>query len=132
LVRSDDGAPSHQSVSLTKSASQTRVALQILFIVAAVALSLWLLQRLATVVVLLVLSTLVAYVIAPLVHIVRRPIRIGGRRRVLPRGLAIALIYLLIAGAIWLAGALVLPKVTEQVEDVIAGAPAYTQSILAW
>ena len=58
------------------------VALQILFVVAAVAAGLWLLHRLATVVLLLVLSTLFAYVIAPLVHIVPRPIRIGGRRRV--------------------------------------------------
>jgi predicted PurR-regulated permease PerM len=132
LVSPDDGVPSDERISLAKSTSQTRVALQILVIVAAVAGSLWLLHRLATVVVLLVLSTLFAYVIAPLVLIVRRPVRIGSRRRVLPRGLAIALIYLLIAGAIWAAGALVLPKVTEQVEDVIAGAPAYTQSILAW
>jgi predicted PurR-regulated permease PerM len=132
LVKSGDNAPSHETVSLTRSTSQTRVVLQILFVVAAVAGMLWLLQRLSTVVVLLVLSTLFAYLIAPLVLIVRRPIRIGSRRRVLPRGLAIALVYLLIAGAIWAAAALVLPKVTEQVEDVIAGAPAYTQSILAW
>ena len=127
-----DGVPSDEGVLPTKPTSQTRVALQVLFVVAAVAGGLWLVQRLATVVVLLVLSTLLAYVVAPLVHIVQRPIRIGGRRRVLPRGLAVALIYLLIAGALWAAAALVLPKVTEQVEDVIAGAPAYTQSTLAW
>jgi predicted PurR-regulated permease PerM len=33
---------------------------------------------------------------------------------------------------VWAGGALLLPSATEQAEDIIAGAPAYTQSIVAW
>ena len=117
---------------MTRRPSQIRVALQVLFVIAAVAGGLWLLYRLASVVLVLALSTLFAYVIAPLVHVVTRPIRIAGRPRGLARGPAIALVYLLIAGGVWVGGVLLLPSATEQVEDVIARAPAYTQSILAW
>jgi predicted PurR-regulated permease PerM len=132
LVNADEPVPAAESSATPGVPSQTRVALQVLFVIAVVAAGLWMLSRLASVVLVLVLSTLFAYVIAPLVHLVRRPIRIAGRRRCLPRGLAIALVYLLIVGAVWAGGALLLPSATEQAEDIIAGAPAYTQSIVAW
>lgn len=90
------------------------------------------LYRLGSVLLVLLLSTLFAYVIAPLVRLVCRPIRIAGRPRAVPRGLAIALVYGLIAAAVWAGGVLVLPSVSEQVEDVAASAPAYTQSIVTW
>jgi predicted PurR-regulated permease PerM len=119
-------------VPVADELSLVRVALQVLFIVAAVAAGLWLLFKLAAILLVLVLATLFAYVIAPLVHIVTRPIRIGGWRGALPRGLAIALVYLLIGGAVWAGAVVVLPRVTDQIEDIVAGAPAYTQSIVVW
>ncbi len=94
------------------------------------AAGLWVLYRLAYVLLVLVLSTLFAYVIAPLVRVVCRPIGIAGRERALPRGFAIALVYGLIAAGVWAGGVLVLPSVSEQVEDVVASAPGYTQSIV--
>jgi predicted PurR-regulated permease PerM len=97
-----------------------------------VAGGLWLLYRLGSVLLVLLLSTVFAYVIAPLVRLVCRPIQIAGRPRAVPRGLAIALVYTLIAAAVWAGGVLVLPSVSEQVEDVAASAPAYTQSIVTW
>jgi len=88
---------------------------KILFIVAAVAGSLWLLQRLATVVVLLVLSTLLAYVIAPSYTSSGARFGSAARRRVCPRGLPSphlpADCRRPLGGA-----ALVLPKMTEQVK----------------
>jgi len=131
-VTSGEGMPDPRDRLMTGLPSQTRVALQVLLVVAAVAAGLWLLNRLASILLVLVLATLFAYVIAPLVHIVTLPVRIAGRRRSLPRGLAIALVYLLIAAAVWTGGALLLPSATDQFEDIIAGAPAYTQSILVW
>jgi predicted PurR-regulated permease PerM len=106
--------------------------IQILFSVLAVAAGLWVLYRLEYVLLVLLLSTLFAYVIAPLVRVVARPIRVAGRPRALPRGLAIAVVYGLIATGAWAGGVLVLPSVSEQVEEVVTGAPGYTQSIVTW
>jgi predicted PurR-regulated permease PerM len=131
-VNPEEPVPARERPAAAEVPSQTRVALQVLLVIAAFAGGLWLLQRLASVVLVLVLSTLFAYVIAPLVHLLTRPIRIAGRRRGLPRGPAIALVYLLIAAGLWAGGALLLPSATAQAEDIIAGAPAYTQSIVAW
>ena len=115
-----------------RDVSQTRVVLQILLIIAGIALGFWALHRLSSVVLALMLAALFAYVIAPLVDLARRPIRIAGRRRRLSRGPAIALVYLLMAGSVSGAAALLLPSATEQVNEVIARAPAYAQSIVAW
>lgn len=115
-----------------REVSQTRIVLQIFLVVAGIALGLWVLHRLSAVVLVLILAALFAYVIAPLVELARRPIRLAGRRRRLSRGAAIALVYLLMAGSVSGAAALLLPSATEQVNDVIVRAPAYAQSILAW
>jgi predicted PurR-regulated permease PerM len=113
-------------------ASQTRVVLQILLIVAGTALGLWALHKLSSIVLVLILAAVFAYVIEPLVELARRPIRLPGRRRRLSRGAAIALVYVLMAGSVSGAAALLLPSATEQVNEVIARAPAYAQSILTW
>src|SRR5580765_366708 len=112
--------------------SQTRVVLQILLIVAGIVLGLWALHRLSSVVLVLILAALFAYVIAPLVELARRPIRLAGRRRRLSPGAAIGLVYVLMAGSVSGAAALLLPSATDQVNEVIVRAPAYAQSILTW
>ena len=135
----DPGAPggqrrctdsAHRSVGA--ASPQIRVTLQILLIVGGVAFGLWLLHELAAVFFVLILAALFVYVIAPLVRLAEFHVRIGGRRRRLPRGLAIAVVYLCIAGSVAAAAALLMPSATEQVADMIASAPAYTQSILTW
>ena len=115
-----------------REVSQTRIVLQVFLVVAGIALGLWVLHRLSAVVLVLILAALFAYVIAPLVELARRPIPLAGRRRRLSRGAAIALVYLLMAGSVSGAAALLLPSATEQVNDVIVRAPAYAQSIVAW
>jgi predicted PurR-regulated permease PerM len=116
----------------TAAPSQTRVVLQLLLIIVGVAFGLWALHRLASVVLVLILAALFAYVIAPLVHLAERPIRIAGRPRHLSRGAAVAVVYLLLAGSVSAAAALLLPSATAQADEIIARAPAYTQSILTW
>ncbi len=115
-----------------RGVSQTRVVLQILLIIAGIALGLWELHRLSSIVLVLILAASFAYVIAPLVELAQRPIRLAGRRRRLSRGAAIALVYVLMAGSVSGAVALLLPSATEQVNEVIVRAPAYAQSILTW
>lgn len=115
--------------------SQAHVALQalvILLVIVGMVFGLWVLYRLASLVLVLVLAALLAYVIAPLVNLARRPIPLAGRSRRLPRGMAIALVYLILAGGVSGAAALVLPTVTQQVNDVVSRAPMYAQSIVTW
>lgn len=105
---------------------------RLLVILAGAALGVWLLYELAAVVLVVIFAALFAYVVAPLVPLAERLIRVTSRRRRLPRGIAIVLIYLLIVGILSIGGALLLPSATEQVDDMIARAPAYAQSIVAW
>src|SRR4051794_15865626 len=69
--------------------SQTRIVFQIILVIVGVALGLWALYRLASLVLVLILAALFAYVIAPLVQLAERPIRLAGRSRRLPRPAAI-------------------------------------------
>jgi predicted PurR-regulated permease PerM len=116
----------------TAPPSLTRVVLQVLLIIVGVAFALWALHRLESVVLVLILAALFAYLIAPLVHLAERPIGIAGRRRRLPRGPAITLVYVLIAASVAAGAALLLPSATAQVDDMISKAPAYAQSMVAW
>jgi predicted PurR-regulated permease PerM len=113
-------------------AFQTRAVVHVLVIIAGVALGGWALYQLAAVVLVLIFAGLFAYVMAPLVTLAQHPVRIASRRRRLPRGAAIVLVYALTAGSMSIGGALLLPSATGQVEDVIESAPAYAQSIIAW
>ncbi len=111
---------------------QTRVVLEILLIIVAVAFGLWLLYRLTDLILLLVLAALFAYVISPLVQLAERPFRVAGRPRRLSRGAAIGVVYILMAGSVAVLAALLLPAATRQVADVISRAPVYTQSFVTW
>src|SRR5258706_15520097 len=73
---------------------QTRAVLRIILLLLAVAAFLWIIYKLTTVLLLLVLSIFFAYLVAPLVDLVERPAYIRGRNRQMPRGLAIGVVYL--------------------------------------
>ena len=131
IPRDRSGAP-RLAGAQARGVSQTRVVLQTLLIIAGIGLGFWALHRLSSIVLVLILAASFAYVIAPLVELARRPIRLAGQRRRLSRGAAIALVYVLMAGSVTGAVALLLPSATEQMNEVIIRAPAYAQSILAW
>jgi len=117
---------------MTAPASQTRVALQVLAIVGGVAAGLWVLHRLASVVLVLILAGLFAYVVAPLVQLAGRPFPFAGGSRRLSRAAAIALVYVLIASVAGGGAALLLPSASDQINDMVARAPAYGASIVRW
>ena len=120
------------SEPLAAPSSLTRELLLVLLVVAGVAAALWTLHRLAFVVLLLVLSGAFAYLIAPLVDIVGRPVHIGRRSRRLPRAAAISIVYLLLAGTVSTGAAILLPRATAQIHDALARAPGHAQSIVTW
>jgi predicted PurR-regulated permease PerM len=85
----------------------------------------WILVKITGVILLLVLSIFFAYLVAPLVEFVSRPINISGRKLAIPRALAIALSYLIIVLVI-VAGVYVLvPRLGNQFPEFAQEARAY-------
>ena len=108
---------------------QTRAVLRIVMLLLAVAGLLWVIYRLTTVLLLVVLSIFFAYLVAPLVDLVQRPIRIGGRERVIPRGLAIAIVYVVLFFGVGFAIYLLIPQLAAQFPEFKQQAAAYYKNI---
>jgi predicted PurR-regulated permease PerM len=108
---------------------QTRAVLRILILLLFVAGLLWVIYRLTPLILLLVLSIFFAYLIAPLVDLVQRPLRLGGRERVIPRGLAIAIVYVVLFVGIGLVIYLLIPQLSAQFPEFKQQAIAYYQKI---
>ncbi len=108
---------------------QTRSVLRIIVILLAVAAVLWVVYKLTTVLLLVVLSVFFAYLVAPLVDLVQRPIRIGGRERVMPRGIAIGIVYLVLFSGIGLAVYFLAPQLGAQFPEFKLQATAYYKTI---
>jgi predicted PurR-regulated permease PerM len=122
------------AVSATAQASasnwaQTRAILRLLIVVLVVAVFIWSLYRLESVLLLLVLSIFFAYLIAPLVELVHRPLKVGGRERLMPRPLAIGIVYLALFGSLGLAVFLLLPQVGDQFYEFGGQASIYIKEM---
>ena len=117
------------NVEVLQSWLQTRVVLRILLILLAVAALLWVVYRLTTVILLVVLSIFFASLVAPLVDLVQRPLIIRGRAWVIPRGLAIAIVYVLLFIGIGLAIYLLIPQFSAQFPEFKQQAATYYQKI---
>jgi predicted PurR-regulated permease PerM len=114
------------------STPQGRAILRDLLVIAAVAAALWVAHRLERIVLVLVLAVFLAYVIAPLVELLERPVRLAGRTRRMPRGVAIAAVYVLLLGGVAAGGALLWPRAADQIDNAIASAPKYAESFRTW
>jgi predicted PurR-regulated permease PerM len=116
--------------------SQTRALLRVISMLLAVAATMWTLYALRGVILLVVLAIFVAYLLAPLVECARRPLTVRGRPHVMPRALAIGVVYLLLLGALVLAATLLLPQVGTQITQFAQEAPSYLDrarsQALAW
>jgi predicted PurR-regulated permease PerM len=105
--------------------SQARDILRVIVIVVAVAVAAWVLYALRGVILLVVLAIFFAYLVAPLVEGACRPIHVRGRPRVVPRALAIGVVYLLVLGGLALAAVFLLPPVGTQITQLAREAPSY-------
>lgn len=108
---------------------QTRVVLRIVVLLLAIAGFLWVVYKLTTVLLLLVLSIFFAYLVAPLVDLVQQPLRLGRREYRLPRGLAIGIVYLALFVAIGGAIYLLAPQLGAQFPEFKQTAIAYYKTI---
>ncbi len=111
---------------------QSRALLRDLLLVAAVGASLWVAYRLGRILLVLALAMFFAYVIAPLVDRLQRPVSVLGRTRRLTRGAAIAVVYLVLAGAAGAGTAALWPSATRQLNEAIASGPMYTEEFRVW
>lgn len=116
-------------VEAVSSWLQTRALLRVLLLLLAVAGFLWIVYRLTTVILLVVLSIFFAYLVAPLVDLVQQPLRIAGRDRVIPRGLAIAIVYVILFVGVGLAIYLLIPQLSAQFPEFKQQATIYFQKV---
>ncbi len=76
----------------------------------------------------IVLSVFFAYLIDPIVKIIRRPFKDRNRERLMPRSLAIVLAYAFVFIVLGIAIANIAPRVVEQAKEFGSNLPAYGQS----
>jgi predicted PurR-regulated permease PerM len=113
--------------------SVVRAALQILLVALGAAAALWAAYRLRGILLLLVLAVFFAYLVAPFVAICRRPVTVRERRVSLPLPAAIGVVYLVIIGSLAVAGAVLLPILSDQLGDLASEFPGYLARIqLRW
>lgn len=116
-------------VSVEPVGPSVRVVLRVIVVILLVIATLWILYKLTTVILLLVLSVFFAYLVSPLVEIVRRPRYIAGFRIAIPHPAAIGIAYLLIFAAILLGIYFVVPQLASQYPQFAQQAQGYAQTI---
>ncbi len=117
-----------------KTRELARTVLVIIAIGLAVAGALWLIWTLSTLLIVLILSAFVAYLISPLVDFVCRPVQLIGRRRRMPRGWAILIVYTLIGSITATVIAISAPRVAAQSADLTRQVSSYatTSGLHVW
>jgi predicted PurR-regulated permease PerM len=108
---------------------QTRSILRVIIIVLTVAVTLWVIIKLTGLILLLILSVFFAYLVSPLVEFLRRPIKLSGRERSMPRVLAISLAYLIIVATVVIAFYILLPRLGNQFPEFAQQARGYWKSL---
>ena len=107
------------------AASQTRSVLRTVLLLLAVAAGLWMLYALQGVILLLLLSMLFAYLIAPVVDFLCRPVAWRGRPWAIPRPLAIAIVYVALFASGGVASYMLLPLLGAQITEFGRQVPSY-------
>ena len=107
----------------------TQVVIRVILLLAGVAIASWLLYEIRTLLLLLILSIFFCYLVAPIVHLLEQPVYIGGRELRLPRNVAISLVYLLIAGGLFVVFRLIWPPMWEQINQLKDNVPSYVKSV---
>jgi predicted PurR-regulated permease PerM len=120
-------AVSHTLLPTTRTV--LRVAVLVLLLWYGSKAAFWMLQKLTGVILLVVLAVFFAYLVAPLVELVRRPFRFRSHMRVMPRGLAIGIVYLVIFGSITLTIYVATPVLNDQFTQLSQQAPNYRNAV---
>lgn len=109
--------------------SIVRVVLVTLLILAVAGFLTTILSALTYLFFLIVLSVFFAYLIKPLVELIRRPFENTTNDKYMPRPLAIALAYVVVFSVIGIAVTLLTPLVVEQAKEFSVSLPEYASSL---
>jgi len=104
------------------------VILRVTFVLLGLAALGWVVYTLRTVLLMLIITTFFCYMIAPFVRISEQPIYVGGREFKLSRGVAILLVYILMAAVLLLAMQLIWPRLEVQFKELAERLPTYISS----
>jgi predicted PurR-regulated permease PerM len=129
LQEADGAGSSEESRPPPSPPSLARRTLQVLLVALGVGAVVWALYRLRGVLLLLVLAVFFAYLVAPFVSLLRRPLTIQGRKLALPLPAAIALVYGLILGALAALFLVLLPVLDDQLGELATELPGYLARI---
>ena len=124
-----DAARIAATAAVEASRRQTRLVLRVIVILLAVALTIYILYKLTGLILLLILSVFFAYLVHPLVELIKRPIKLFGRERRVPHILAISLSYLIIISALVLALSFLVPRLRGQFPEFVEQVRGYWQTL---
>jgi predicted PurR-regulated permease PerM len=127
--KTKDTAATAAKAAVEAYGPSTRVVLRVVFVILAVIGFLWVLAKITGIILLLVLSIFFAYLVSPLVEFIRRERIIGGRKIQIPKVIAIAVSYLLIAAGIVFVVLVILPSLGSQFPEFANQAKAYWKSL---
>lgn len=91
----------------------------------------WIVYAMTGILLVIVLAIFFAYLIAPLVELVRRPFNARGRERVMPRWMAIGVVYAAIFGSLGIGAWVLTPRLGAQMADMAKQAPDYVTNARA-
>lgn len=115
--------------STPKTRTIVRVVVLTLLLLSVGNFALGILSALTHLFFLIVLSVFFAYLIEPLVKLIRRPFEEANREKYMPRPLAIATAYILVFTILGTAIAWLTPLVIQQAKEFSSSLPEYTNSI---
>jgi predicted PurR-regulated permease PerM len=129
LTATDNGRDVGEQRPLWSSPSVVRTTVLVLSLALGVAAALWTLYRLVGLLLLLVLAVFFAYLVAPPVEKLRRPVMVRGRKFVLPLPAAIGVVYVFLFGSLAAAFVLLLPVLNDQLGELAREAPSHLARI---
>lgn len=112
-----------------KTVRMRKIVIQIILLVTGAGMLGWILYQIRSVLVLLALTVIFCYLIAPVVDLIEHPLRISGKQRRIPRSIAIILVYLLLAGLFYLVIERLLPVISDQFTAFSENLPGYARQL---
>ncbi len=127
--RSEDEVNQNAAVAAAVSGPHTRAIVRVVLITLCILLgtlaAIFIVRSLTSVILLVVLAIFFAYLVAPLVEFVRRPFKLRGQKRLMPRPIAIAIVYVVLFGSLGFGTSMLYPTVRIQIEEFISHIPGY-------
>lgn len=120
-VKIESGSPSVRSIVRV-----VVVALIILFVAGYLQT---IISSIASLVFLIVLSVFFAYLIDPLVKVIRRPFKVRNLEKLMPRSLAIVVAYIFVFTIVGVVIANIAPQVVDQAKEFGSNVPGYAQAL---